>query len=60
MLYGLGDADTRIESGKSVHVIRTPEHCGPISPLLHVVPLQRFAYHTAVARCTGLDSRATR
>ncbi|WP_423461111.1 glutamine--fructose-6-phosphate transaminase (isomerizing) [Ottowia sp. VDI28] len=55
VLYVLADADTRIESGEGVHVIRMPEHYGPLSPILHVVPLQLLAYHTAVARGTDVD-----
>ena len=46
---------TRIESGEGLHVIRMPEHYGALSPILHVVPLQLLAYHTAVARGTDVD-----
>lgn len=55
VLYVLADADTKIESGEGLHVIRMPEHYGALSPLLHVVPLQLLAYHTAVARGTDVD-----
>jgi len=55
VLYVLADADTRIENSDGVHVIRMPEHYGPLSPLLHVVPLQLLAYHTACARGTDVD-----
>jgi len=55
VLYVVADADTRIESGEGVHVIRMPEHYGALSPLLHVVPLQLLAYHTACARGTDVD-----
>ncbi len=55
VLYVLADADTRIESGEGIHVIRMPEHYGELSPLLHVVPLQLLAYHTACARGTDVD-----
>jgi glutamine---fructose-6-phosphate transaminase (isomerizing) len=55
VLYVLADADTRIESGEGLHVIRMPEHYGALSPLLHVVPLQLLAYHTACARGTDVD-----
>ncbi len=54
-LFVFADADTRIESGEGLHVIRMPEHYGPLSPLLHVVPLQLLAYHTACARGTDVD-----
>ncbi len=55
VLYVLADADTKIESNEGVHVIRMPEHYGELSPLLHVVPLQLLAYHTALARGTDVD-----
>jgi glucosamine--fructose-6-phosphate aminotransferase (isomerizing) len=55
VLYVLADADTHIESEDGIHVIRMPEHYGPLSPLLHVVPLQLLAYHTACARGTDVD-----
>jgi len=54
-LYVVADSDTRIDSGPGVHVIRMPEHYGPLSPILHVVPLQLLAYHTACARGTDVD-----
>jgi glutamine---fructose-6-phosphate transaminase (isomerizing) len=54
-LYAFADADTRIESSPGLHVIRMPEHYGPLSPILHVVPLQLLAYHTAVVRGTDVD-----
>ncbi len=55
VLYVLADADTRIASSEGIHVIRMPEHYGVLSPLLHVVPLQLLAYHTACARGTDVD-----
>lgn len=55
VLYVLADGDTRIESSEGVHVIRMPEHYGALSPMLHVVPLQLLAYHTACARGTDVD-----
>jgi glucosamine--fructose-6-phosphate aminotransferase (isomerizing) len=55
VLYVLADADTRIDSSEGIHVIRMPEHYGALSPLLHVVPLQLLAYHTACARGTDVD-----
>ena len=55
VLYVLADADTRIESAEGLHVVRMPEHYGELSPLLHVVPLQLLAYHTACARGTDVD-----
>jgi len=54
-LYVLTDAETRIAASDGVNVIRLPEHYGPLSPILHVVPLQLLAYHTALARGTDVD-----
>jgi glucosamine--fructose-6-phosphate aminotransferase (isomerizing) len=54
-LYVLADANSRIGSSDSVHVIRMPENYGSLSPILHVVPLQLLAYHTACARGTDVD-----
>jgi len=54
-LFVFADADTRINSEPGVRVIRMPEHYGVLSPLLHVVPLQLLAYHTACARGTDVD-----
>ncbi|MBE0474502.1 glutamine--fructose-6-phosphate transaminase (isomerizing) [Rhodoferax sp.] len=55
VLYVLADADSHIESSEGVHVIRMPENYGELSPMLHVVPLQLLAYHTACARGTDVD-----
>src|SRR5688572_29724099 len=54
-LYVFADADTRIMPSSGVNVIRLPEHYGLLSPILHVVPLQLLAYHTALARGTDVD-----
>ena len=57
--YGLteypSDGDSVIESSEGMHVIRMPENYGRLSPILHVVPLQLLAYHTALARGTDVD-----
>jgi len=55
VLYVLADAGTKLVSSEGLHVIRMPEHYGPLSPMLHVVPLQLLAYHTACARGTDVD-----
>jgi glutamine---fructose-6-phosphate transaminase (isomerizing) len=54
-LFVFADSDTEIASGEGVHVIRMPEHYGALSPILHVLPLQLLAYHTACARGTDVD-----
>jgi glucosamine--fructose-6-phosphate aminotransferase (isomerizing) len=55
VLYVLADAGTKLVSSEGLHVIRMPEHYGALSPMLHVVPLQLLAYHTACARGTDVD-----
>ncbi len=55
VLYVLADADSKIESEEGIHVIRMPANYGALSPLLHVVPLQLLAYHTALVRGTDVD-----
>ncbi len=54
-LYVFADADTQIESEPGIHVVRLPEHYGLLSPILHTIPLQLLAYHTALARGTDVD-----
>ncbi|MCY1210393.1 Glutamine--fructose-6-phosphate aminotransferase [isomerizing] [compost metagenome] len=54
-LYVFADSDTQIQSSEGIQVIRLPEHYGDLSPILHVVPLQLLAYHTACARGTDVD-----
>ena len=54
-LFVFADADSHINSGEGLHVIRLPEHYGVLSPILHVVPLQLLACHTATARGTDVD-----
>ncbi len=54
-LYVFADSDTHIVNESGIHVIRMPEHYGLLSPILHTVPLQLLAYHTAVARGTDVD-----
>jgi glucosamine--fructose-6-phosphate aminotransferase (isomerizing) len=54
-LYVFADADTQITATEGVKVIRMPENYGNLSPILHVVPLQLLAYHTATALGTDVD-----
>jgi len=54
-LYVIADADSQIPSSDGVHVLRLPEHAGLLSPIVHTIPLQLLAYHTAVIRGTDVD-----
>ena len=55
-LYVLADADSQIHSEEGIHAIRMPEHYGALSPILHTIPLQLLAYHTACANGTDVDN----
>jgi glucosamine--fructose-6-phosphate aminotransferase (isomerizing) len=54
-LYVLADSDTAMVSTQGEHIIHLPAHYGALSPVLHVVPLQLLAYHTARIRGTDVD-----
>ena len=54
-LYVFADHDTETLNSDGINVIRLPEHYGNLSPILHVVPLQILAYHTACTRGTDVD-----
>jgi glutamine---fructose-6-phosphate transaminase (isomerizing) len=54
-LYVVADAGSKISNEPGVHVIVMPEHYGALSPILHTLPLQLLAYHTACARGTDVD-----
>ena len=54
-LYVVADLDSHLLPGDGIHLIRLPEHAGPLSPIVHVVPLQLLAYHAAVIRGTDVD-----
>ncbi len=54
-LFVFADRDTHIEPADGLNVINLIDHAGPLSPILHVVPLQLLAYHAALARKTDVD-----
>jgi glucosamine--fructose-6-phosphate aminotransferase (isomerizing) len=54
-LYVFADRDAQVAESEGVHVTRLMDHAGPLSPILHVVPLQLLAYHVAVLRGTDVD-----
>ncbi|MDE2459752.1 MAG: glutamine--fructose-6-phosphate transaminase (isomerizing) [Gammaproteobacteria bacterium] len=54
-LFVFADADSHFSESELVHVIRTPRHAGILSPIVHAVPVQLLAYHTALARGTDVD-----
>jgi len=54
-MFVFADADSHFGESEQVHVIRTPRHVGVLSPIVHVIPVQMLAYHTALARGTDVD-----
>lgn len=54
-LYIFTDLGSCINSNSNVHVIHLPKYYGLLSPVLHIVPLQLLAYHTALIRGTDVD-----
>jgi glucosamine--fructose-6-phosphate aminotransferase (isomerizing) len=54
-LYVFADEGAHIAESDVVHVIALGAHAGPLSPMLHVLPLQLLAYHAALARGNDVD-----
>jgi glucosamine--fructose-6-phosphate aminotransferase (isomerizing) len=54
-LYVFTDLDSHFTESEGVHVIRTPRHAGALSPVVHAIPVQLLAYHTALKRGTDVD-----
>ncbi|MCF3468839.1 MULTISPECIES: glutamine--fructose-6-phosphate transaminase (isomerizing) [Stenotrophomonas maltophilia group] len=54
-LFVFADQDSNFNASEGVHVIRTPRHAGVLSPIVHTIPVQLLAYHTALARGTDVD-----
>lgn len=54
-LFVFTDQDSNFTESEGVHVIRTPRHAGVLSPIVHTIPVQLLAYHTALARGTDVD-----
>ena len=54
-LYVFADLDSHFSESEGVHVIRTPRHAGLLSPVVHTIPVQLLAYHTALKRGTDVD-----
>ncbi|HEX5361605.1 MAG TPA: glutamine--fructose-6-phosphate transaminase (isomerizing) [Fluviicoccus sp.] len=54
-IFVFADLDSHFHDSEGVQVIRTPRHVGILSPIVHAVPVQLLAYHTALARGTDVD-----
>ncbi|HEF5785740.1 glutamine--fructose-6-phosphate aminotransferase [Burkholderia multivorans] len=54
-LYVFADVDCGLSPSDGIEVIRLNEYYGPLSPILHTIPMQLLAYHAALARGTDID-----
>ena len=54
-LYVFADIDCALQPGDGLDIIRLTEHYGLLSPIVHTIPMQLLAYHTALARGTDID-----
>ncbi|HSN18718.1 MAG TPA: glutamine--fructose-6-phosphate transaminase (isomerizing) [Gammaproteobacteria bacterium] len=54
-LFVFADQDSQFSASDGVHVIRTPRHAGILSPVVHAIPVQLLAYHSALSRGTDVD-----
>lgn len=54
-LFVFADVDCGLSPAPGIEVIRLVEHYGPLSPILHTLPMQLLAYHAALARGTDID-----
>ena len=54
-LFVFADLDSNFSESAGVHVIRTPRHVGILSPIVHAIPVQLLAYHTAMKRGNDVD-----
>jgi glucosamine--fructose-6-phosphate aminotransferase (isomerizing) len=54
-LYVFADLDSQFTESEGVHVIRTPRHAGLLSPIVHAIPVQLLAYHSALKLGTDVD-----
>jgi glucosamine--fructose-6-phosphate aminotransferase (isomerizing) len=54
-LFVFADEGSGFGKSEGVHVIRTPRNVGILSPIVHTIPVQLLAYHTALARGTDVD-----
>jgi glutamine---fructose-6-phosphate transaminase (isomerizing) len=54
-LFVFTDLDSHFTESAGVNVIRAPRHAGLLSPVVHAIPVQLLAYHTALRRGTDVD-----
>lgn len=55
VLYVFAGPGSQFHDSNGLHILTLPEHYGPLSPILHVVPLQLLSYHVALIKGTDVD-----
>ncbi|MGL5631555.1 MAG: glutamine--fructose-6-phosphate transaminase (isomerizing), partial [Azovibrio sp.] len=55
VLYVFAGPGSQFHDSDGLHILTLPEHYGPLSPILHVVPLQLLSYHVALIKGTDVD-----
>ncbi|HQR60744.1 MAG TPA: glutamine--fructose-6-phosphate transaminase (isomerizing) [Methylophilaceae bacterium] len=54
-LFVFADLYSNFGEQQGIHVIRAPRHVGVLSPVVHAIPVQLLAYHTALLKGTDVD-----
>lgn len=54
-LFVFADVDCGLSPSPDIEVVRLTEYYGLLSPILHTIPMQLLAFHTALARGTDID-----
>jgi glucosamine--fructose-6-phosphate aminotransferase (isomerizing) len=54
-LFIFADQDSHFSPQDGVQLLRLPIHAGPLSPIVHTIPLQMLAYHAALFKGTDVD-----
>ena len=54
-LFVFADQGSHIAQSDGIHILYLPEHYGELSPIMHTVALQLFAYHCALMKGNDVD-----
>lgn len=54
-IFVVTESEGPLQAGDGLSILRLPVAGGTLSPLLHVIPLQLLAYHSALLRGTDVD-----
>ena len=54
-LFVVADLDSHFNDSEGVQIIRMMRHVGILSPVVHAIPMQLLAYHTALQKGTDVD-----